>query len=127
MTTRLADIIKANAKKNGITFSADGLELDDRIVELTHLEANLTRTINNFAREAKEFFEADVNDSVKERALLELAETNNELGDAVESLQIVYRESMFLTSTAKEEDMTKLMRKYNAIVNKITKFCTTPA
>lgn len=125
MTIGLETIVKGNMKRQGYVLSVDALALDDRMVELQQVMESLDHTVKTFGTDAKELMGADVLPAAKNGALEELLESNDELGDAIKSLECVFTDSMFFKSPAKVEELKKYQRRTTALINKINKFLDT--
>ena len=121
MTIALETIVKGNMKRAGYVMNVDALALDDRMVELQGVLTAIDNTVNNFAADTKDTMGADVTEGARNLALTELLDRNNEIPEAIQSIQTVFSESMFFKSPARVEELTKQQRRFNTLVNKINK------
>jgi hypothetical protein len=121
MTFALETIVKGNMKRSGFVMNVDALALDDRMVELQGILTAINNTVNNFATDTKDTLGADVTEGARRLALTELLDRNEEIPEAIQSIQIVFSDSMFFKSPARVEELAKQQRRFNTLVNKINK------
>ena len=125
MSIALEVIVKGNMKRSGYVMNVDALALDDRMIELQGVVAAIDNTVTKFSTEAKEMLAADVGNNVKRGALTELLEMNDEIPQAIDSIESVFVESMFFKSPERVAELARQRKRFNTLVNKINKHLDT--